>query len=325
MENLAREVFYGEKYLDVFKPSDKQRLMEMAEKGNIHAIFCLIKGLSLKERSYDETFVDEDTGEQVVLRRCDVEEGFTFEKEDDEEGKEDEITRLTEMLYEAKERMSEKELCTVLALPIDTDRFCLEIVNRGNEEYADSIRDFGILMDLSKKGNKYAALEAARKCLYGDEEQGIFIDKEGAQRFYDMAGVEMEPFECDDYMDEFDYVLKGDTPDSLTAVKTLIEELTSRYGTPDNEFGLFVPLDVLMMVLVGSPFYYGNVLSMDAEDPNQIKLHVEASSMEPLLYALSLCFPHLDMEASGAHVTKKIEGCPPMKMFSGVHGEDLLK
>lgn len=325
MENLAREVFYGEKYLDVFKPSDKQELMELAEKGNIHAIFCLIKGLLRKERSYEETFVDEDTGEQVTVLSYDVEEGFTFEKEEAEEGKEDEIMRLTEMLYEAKERMSEKELYTVITLPIDTDRFCLELVNRGNEEYAKFINDFGILMDLSKKGNKYAALEAAQKCLYGDEEQGIFIDKEGAKRFYDMAGVEMEPFERDDYIDEFDYVLKGDTPDSLTAVKTLIEELTNRYGTPDNEFGLYVPLDVLMMVLVGSPFYYGNVLSMDAEDPNQIKLHVETSSMEPLLYALNLCFPHLDIEASNAHVTKKLEGCPPMKMFSGIHGDHLLK
>ena len=64
--------------------------------------------------------------------------------------------------------MSEKELYTVIALPIDTDQFRLEIVNRGNEEYAESINDFGILMDLCKKGNKYAALKAARKCLYGN-------------------------------------------------------------------------------------------------------------------------------------------------------------
>ena len=43
MENKAREVFYGKKDLDIFQPSDKQELMELAEKGNIHAIFCLIQ------------------------------------------------------------------------------------------------------------------------------------------------------------------------------------------------------------------------------------------------------------------------------------------
>ena len=54
MENKAREVFYRKKYLDIFQPSDKQELMELAENGNIHAIFCLIKGLSQKERSYED-------------------------------------------------------------------------------------------------------------------------------------------------------------------------------------------------------------------------------------------------------------------------------
>ena len=325
MESLAKEVFYEKKHLDVFKPSDKQELMELAEKGNIHAMFCLIKGLSVKERSYEETFVDEDTGEQVTVPRCDVEEGVTFEKEEAEEGKEDEMTRLANMLYGAKERMSEEELYFLFRLPIDSDPFCLELVNRGNEEYAESIDDYGILLELIEKGNKYAALAAAFKRQYGDEEQDVFIDLKEAKRLYDIAGVEMEPNEYNYGIYEFDYILKSDTPDSLNTVKVLIEDLADHYGTPDKEFGLYVPLDILMMMLVGSPYYHGNVMSMDAEDPNQIKLHVEASSMEPLLYALSLCFPHLDIEASDAHVTKKIEGCPPMKMFSGIHGDHLLK
>ena len=325
MENLAREVFYGKKQLDVFKPGDKQELMELAEKGNIHAIFCLIKGLSVKERSYEETFVDEDTGEQVTVSRYDVEEGVTFEKEETEEGKEDEMTRLANMLYGGKERMSEEELYLAFRLPIDSDPFRLELVNRGNEEYAESIDDYGILLELIEKGNKYAALAAAQKRQYGDEEQNVFIDLKEAKRLYDIAGVEMEPDEYNDEIDEFDYILKSDTPDSLNTVKVLIEDLADHYGTPDKEFGLYVPLDILMTALVGSPFYYGNVLSMDAEDPNQIKLRVEAGSIEPLLHALNLCFPHLDIEASGAGVTKKIEGCPPMEFRSGVFDEDLLK
>ena len=325
IKNKAREVFYGKKNLDIFQSNDKQELMKLAEKGNIHAIFCLIKGLSVKERSYEETFVDEETGEQVIVPRCDVEEGVTFEKEEAEEGKEDEVTRLEKMLYDAKERMSEEELYIVIALPIDADPFRLEIVNRGNEEYAKYINDYGILLELSEKGNKHAALAAARMRQYGDEEQGVFIDLEEAKRLYGIAGAEMEPDEYNDEVDEFDYVLKSDTPDSLTVVKTLIEDLAGRCGTPDKEFGLYVPLDILMRVLIGSSHYYGNVMSMDAEDPNQIKLHVETNRIEPLFYALKTCFPHLGIEARGAGVTKTIEGCPSMKIFSRVFDEDLLK
>lgn len=305
MENKAREVFYGKKNLDLFQPNDKQELMELAERGNIHAIFCLIKGLSVKERSYEETFVDEETGEQVIVPRCDVEEGVTFEKEEAEEGKEDEVTRLTNMLYDTKERMSEEELYIVTSLPIDADPFRLEIVNRSNEEYAKYINDYGILLELSEKGNKHAALEAARMRQHGDEEQYVFIDLEEAKRLYAIAGVEMEPDEYNDEVDEFDYVLKSDMPDSLTAVKTLIEELATKFN--DKEIGMYVPMDVLMRVLIGSPYYYGNVTSMDAEAPNQIKLHVKTNRIEPLFYALSGCFPHLDIEASGAGITKTIE------------------
>lgn len=299
MENKAREVFYRKKYLDIFLPSDKQELMELAENGNIHAIFCLIKGLSRKERSYEETFIAEDTGEQITVLRCDVEEGTTFEKEEAEEGKEDEVTRLTNMLYDAKERMSEEELYIVMSLPIDVDPFRLELVNRGNEEYAEYIDNYGILLELIEKGNKYAALAAARRRQYGGgEEQGIFIDLKEAKRLYGIAGVEMEP-DDDDYEEiyEYDYVLKSDTPDALNAVKTLIEDLADRYGPPTKEFGLYVPFDILMRVLVGSPHYHGNVMSMDAEAPNQIKLHVETDRIEPLLYALRVHFPHLDIEA----------------------------
>ena len=310
MEQKAREVFFGKKNLDIFQPSDKQELMKLAENGNIHAIFCLIEGLSRKEHSFEETFVDEETGEQVTVPCVEGVEGVTFEKEAAEEGKEDEVTRLTNMLYDAKERMTEQELYSVRRLSIDTDPFNLEIVNRFNEEYAECINNYGILMELSEKGNKHATLEAAFKRQYGDEEQGVFIDLEEAKRLYNIAGVEMEPTEYDDKGYEFDYVLKSDTPDSLTVIKTLIEQLTSRYGTPDNELGLFVPLDILMKVLIGSPYYYGNVLSMDAEDPNQIKLHVEADRMEPLLYALHECFPYLDIEANDNGFTKSIKGCP---------------
>ena len=50
-----------------------------------------------------------------------------------------------------------------------------------DEEQASSIDDPAILQELCDKGNKYAAYELYRKCMYGDEENGIFINKREAK------------------------------------------------------------------------------------------------------------------------------------------------
>ena len=91
------------------------------------------------------------------------------------------------------------------------------------------------------------------------------------------------------------YALRG-SAEELEAVKTLVHELTNRYGTPDNELGLYVPMEILMQVLVGSKYYRGNLLSMDTDSPDCIRLRAEANSPEPLLYALRQAFPNLEVE-----------------------------
>ena len=91
------------------------------------------------------------------------------------------------------------------------------------------------------------------------------------------------------------YALRG-SAEELEAVKTLVHELTNRYGTPDNELGLYVPMEILMQTLVGSKYYRGNLLSMDTDSPDCIVLCAEANSSEPLLYALRQAFPNLEVE-----------------------------
>ena len=91
------------------------------------------------------------------------------------------------------------------------------------------------------------------------------------------------------------YVLRG-SAEELEAVKTLVHELTNRYGTPDNELGLYVPMEILMQTLVGSKYYRGNLMSMDTDSPDCIRLRAEANSPEPLLYAFRQAFPNLEVE-----------------------------
>ena len=75
----------------------------------------------------------------------------------------------------------------------------------------------------------------------------------------------------------------------------MIDDLCQRFGTPDNEFGLFVPLEILMQVLIGSNDCRGNILRMEQPSPDCLLIHAESNSGEPLLYALRECFENLEI------------------------------
>jgi hypothetical protein len=81
-------------------------------------------------------------------------------------------------------------------------------------------------------------------------------------------------------------------------VEKLINDLCQRFGTPDNEFGLFIPQQMLMKVLVGSDsvYYRGNVISMVRQVSDRLVVTTEADKGEPLLYALRECFENLKVE-----------------------------
>ena len=91
------------------------------------------------------------------------------------------------------------------------------------------------------------------------------------------------------------YRLLG-TPAILDSIRTMIVNLARRYGRPNKELGLFVPLETLMQVLVGSSYYHVNLISMKDEARNCLVLHVEVDTTEPLLYALRQAFPNITFE-----------------------------
>ena len=95
----------------------------------------------------------------------------------------------------------------------------------------------------------------------------------------------------------FEYVFTGDTK-AICDIQKLINDLCQRFGTPGNEFGMFVPQRMLMKVLVGvdTEFYRGNIMQMEQPAPDRLLITTEADRGEPLLYALRHVFHSLNVE-----------------------------
>ena len=280
------------KYFSLIEPADKKWLMERAEEHeDIGAIYCLLHGMHRKYEFWNETFVDEDTHEEVSLLRPEIVEGSTFEKNEGEE------ERLIQMVKEQKHRLSVEEL-TKLCFEIDDNKeLLLERIKKGDEEAAFFIDDPVILQELCDKGNKTAAEHMGYKYAYGDEANGIFVDYDQAAEYMKLAG---EEFDVNDYREEadphdFEYTLKGDA-ETLGTIRTMVDNLCQRFGTPGNELGMFVPLGSVMQELVGSFHYEGNILSMEQPNPDCLILKSEANKGEPLLYALRQRYENLNIE-----------------------------
>ena len=157
------------------------------------------------------------------------------------------------------------------------------------------IHDPAILQELCNNGSKSAALKLGQMYDKGDEKNGIFRHPLKAREYFKMAGEKYEYEPEDEDPHEADYFLRGSAQE-LAAVKNLVDELAKKYGDAFNEFGLYIPMNILMKTLVGSRYYDGNLLSMNTDDPECIVLHAEANKMEPLLYALRQVFNNLEIE-----------------------------
>ena len=301
---MLKDVFFEKRSISIFDAADKDWLMKKAEKGNIYAIYCLLNGMHRKYASWYEMFVDEDTDDKVFIWRNDLIDGVTFITEDGEE------ERLKQMLYDARGRMTKKELKYVRFLPIDTTPLMLELIKRGYDGAASFINDKVILQYLCDNGNKYAAYELYFKNMCGDEEYGFFISKRRARSYFELAkklGYKFRKDELNEldeedqpgaeYPQSFKYTLSGDVA-KINTIRMLIDDLCERFGTPDNELGLYVPQRILMKVLVGSDteYYRGIVITMEQATSNRLVIKTEADQGYPLFYALRYAFRGLNVE-----------------------------
>ena len=174
-------------------------------------------------------------------------------------------------------------------------REILIAIGSADVDVINPIQDPAILQELCNNGSKSAALKLGQLYDKGDEENGIFRNPVKARRYFKLAGEKYEYEPEDEDPHEADYFLRG-SAEELAAVKALVDELTQKYGDAFNEFGLYIPMNILMNTLVGSRYYDGNLLTMNTDDPECIVLHAEANTMEPLFYALRQAFPNLEIE-----------------------------
>jgi hypothetical protein len=250
-------------------------------------------------RRFTEYFTDEETGEEVPVER---EEILDTNLSDEERQLIEDIAADVASLSD--EDLQEFNSAIGWFKYRQFDEIFKEMVRRGDERGALGIDDVTTLQELSDKGNKYAAYALYEKYRWGDEEHGIFISYMMARRYYDLAGdipYKDEWDGSDDPGEEnpstYKYFLTGKAG-TINGVRILIDKLCQRFGTPDNEFGLFVPQRILMKVLVGADteYYRGNVMKMEQTAPDRLVITTEADRGEPLLYALRQFFKDLDIE-----------------------------
>jgi len=303
---LMRNFYEHDILIDGFDASDKEWLMKYAEKGFVPFICALLEGMRKKYHIFYEDFIDEDTQEKTVIPRYELLDGTTFEATPEE------IEHLEQLLLSHIKDMSIRELTIVKDYTENSQPYSLELIYRGDDSEAENIEDPKLLLDLLEKGNKYAARELYYKYNWGDEEHGIFINKKKAREYYDMAGDALRPDEeweeeenpGEPFPRSWCYTLKGN-PSAISAVVTLVNELCNKWGTPDNELGLYVPQEIMIKSLVGSysKYYQGNIISMEQEVPDQLLLYTEADRKEPLKYALLKAFPDLEVEVKESEWT----------------------
>ena len=261
-------------------------------------IESLVKTLERNHHRWNETFKDEDTGEEVTVERDELLSTDTTEEE----------RCLMENVAANAAKISTEALRTFIDKtrafwPRSLDEVYMELVRRGDESWTCVIDNPEMLQKLCDKGIKEAAEQLYQKYRYGDEKNGIFIDKKAAKTYYDLAGDAVyEQYTTEDFPDEeepkeFHYTLNGNSV-TLNGVETLINDLCQQFGTPGNECGFFVPQQMLMKMLVGSnsEYYRGNVLTMKRKASDCLVITTEADKGEPLLYALRQCFENLDIK-----------------------------
>ena len=253
-------------------------------------------------RTWVEPFKNEETGLEEPIERQEL---IEIELTDEERQLIKEITDDIESLSDEDLARFQLEVSFYDVRIID--KAYLERVRRGDKEYAEFIHDVPTLMALYEKGNRWAAYALYQKYLWGDEAQGIFINRTRAKHYYDFSGDILYKDKWEDTEEPgeenprtYEYVITG-AAGSLDGVQNLIERLCQRFGIPENEeggLGMYVPQEIVMKVLVGSDskYYRGNILHMERTAPDRLVITSESDNGEPLLYALRQCFENIEIK-----------------------------
>lgn len=161
-----------EKFFGLLEQQDKEWLMTIARsEGGLwkEAQAVLLVGMNNRFETYDEDFIDEDTGEKVTIKRFNRIDGNTFDSTPEEQ---QELFDLIDNEEGWESFSDEEKFQAYLLLHNFTDFNAINLLLIFIEDY--NLKEaYGELCDLYR---------------YGDEEHGIFINRKKAKEYYDLAG-----------------------------------------------------------------------------------------------------------------------------------------
>ena len=276
-------------FMQYFKPEDKEWLEQADNKYRTVYNAILLWGMYNSFNATPETYVDEETKEEVVITRLELRDTPLFEMG---AGKEAELfAKLYNTEYDREWNNMHKNTIELLEFTnVDYTIILHKMLDSREFSITRGDIDDEIKWMCEKLGDIYR---------YGCERLGRFIDKEKAKKYYDIALItddnplndEKQYPEYEDAPTSFKYTIKGDATGEL---KALIEEHATM--SLDNEFGIYAPVNKIMHELVGTdpkqPEYRGNVLYVSEENGSLI-IKGEANEPEMLGYAILKKHPNL--------------------------------
>ena len=275
-------------FMQYFKPEDKEWLEQADD--SYCAIYnaILLWGMYNSFNAVPETFVDEETKEEVMITRLELLDTPLFAMDADKEAElfaniynasYDRSCNNTKMNIIELLEFTDIDHTIILHKMLDSRECC---VSRGQV-------DEEIKWMCEKLGDIYR---------WGCERFGRFIDKQKAKKYYDIARItddnplddEKRYAEYEDTPTSFKYTIKGDTG----GLKAIIEKHATE--AQDNEFGIYAPVNQIMYELVGTdpkqPKYRGNVLYA-SEENGSLVIKGEANETDVLGYAILKKYPAL--------------------------------
>lgn len=277
-------------FMQYFKPEDKEWLEQADDRYRTIYDAILLWGMHNSFHTLPETFVDEQTKEEIVITRLELHDTPLFEMDADKEAKL--FARLYNTEYGREWNNMHKNTIELLEFT-NVDYTIILHKMLDDREYSITRGDIDdeIKWICEKLGDIYR---------WGCERFGRFIDKQKAKKYYDIAQItddnplddEKQYPEYEDTPTSFKYTIKGD----VNELKAVIE----KYATEslDNEFGFYAPTNEIMHELVGTdhnqPKYRGNVLYVSEDNYNLI-VEGEANEPEMLGYAALKKYPNLQV------------------------------
>ena len=276
-------------FMQYFKPEDKEWLEQADNKYRTVYNAILLWGMYNSFNATPETYVDEETKEEVVITRLELRDTPLFEMGADKEA--ELFAKLYNTEYDREWNNMHKNTIELLEFTnVDYTIILHKMLDSREFSITRGDIDDEIKWMCEKLGDIYR---------YGCERLGRFIDKEKAKKYYDIALItddnplndEKQYPEYEDAPTSFKYTIKGDATGEL---KALIEEHATM--SLDNEFGIYAPVNKIMHELVGTdpkqPEYRGNVLYVSEENGSLI-IKGEANEPEMLGYAILKKHPNL--------------------------------